>query len=338
MKVLAYPLLDDEIRKTVMSNYKFYAKDILPLATNHQDRSLVQGLNNIGAVLAKEFDPIFVSTTPCIIQTSDKEVLCCVRYVNYRVGDHGEYINQEHIETKNIMASFQKIDDGIWRKTSEFVLDYNTSRDNVYFGLEDVRLFHDPVAKQLVYNANRGLDRGSMVIETGFIDLEKGSTHSSVFLEKDGQNTIEKNWVYLPCESGKKMIYGWHPLTIGDIQETRFLKTHQIETPTFFKQLRGSTNGILVDDELWFICHSVSYEDRRYYYHIMVVLDKDTFALKRYTPYFTMQKEKVEYTLGFIYQQETKQFLIGYSILDRTTEYKSFKKSLFDEMMIKLNT
>ena len=334
MKVLAYPFLEDAIRQNVMSNYKFYAKDILPLSSSDQDKSLVQGLKYIGAALAKEFDPIFVSTTPCIIQTSDKEVLCCVRYVNYRVGEHGEYINQDHIETKNIVASFQKIDDGVWRKTSEFVLEYDTSHDNHYVGLEDVRLFYDSASGKTLYNANRGLDRGSMVIETGTVDLEKCCTASSVFLEKGGQNTIEKNWVYLPCDSGKKMIYGWHPLTIGDVNENLYEKTHEIDTPSFFKQLRGSTNGILVDDELWFICHAVSYEDRRYYYHIMVVLDKDTFQLKRYTPYFTMQKEKVEYTLGFIYQKETKQFLIGYSILDRTTEYKSFKKSVFDEMMI----
>jgi hypothetical protein len=64
--------------------------------------------------------------------------------------------------------------------------------------------------------------------------------------------------------------------------------------------MRGSTNGVVIDDEIWFICHLVSYEDRRYYYHIMVVLDKNSYRLKSYTPLWTFEKQKVEYTLGMV--------------------------------------
>jgi len=332
MKVLSYPHLDESTTRNVMSNYKFYAKPILPLESEYSDRSLIQGLKHIGSVLAKDFPDIFVSSTPCLLQISDKEILACVRYVNYKIGDQGEYINQEHIETKNILATFQKIDDGIWKKTSEQLLDYDTSHDNRYVGLEDVRLFYDTNTKEVWFNANRGLDVGNMVIETGALNLETGSFPTPAqFLTIDRQHSIEKNWVYFQA-TDKKMVYGWNPLRIGDVSGNVFTETHTIATPHFFKNLRGSTNGILVDDEIWFICHAVSYEDRRYYYHIIVVLDKDSYQVKRYTPYFTFQKEKVEYTLGFIYIQDTKQFLIGYSILDRTTEYKFFKKSVFDSM------
>jgi hypothetical protein len=35
-----------------------------------------------------------------------------------------------------------------------------------------------------------------------------------------------------------------------------------------------------IDDEIWFICHLVSYEESRHYYHVMVVLDKNYYHLK----------------------------------------------------------
>ena len=75
------------------------------------------------------------------------------------------------------------------------------------------------------------------------------------------------------------------------------------------------------------MCHVVSYEDRRYYYHVFVVIDSQTYAVKKYTTMFTFEKEKVEYTLGFIYFQSSDSFLIGYSKMDREVEYISLEKS-----------
>ena len=103
--------------------------------------------------------------------------------------------------------------------------------------------------------------------------------------------------------------------------------------------MRGSTPGVVVNDEIWFINHIVSYEDRRYYYHCIVVLDAKTYKLKKYTPLWTFEKSKVEYTLGFIYMPHSKsipndQFMIGYSIMDRETKYMSISKNIFDNMMI----
>jgi hypothetical protein len=72
----------------------------------------------------------------------------------------------------------------------------------------------------------------------------------------------------------------------------------------------------------------VSYEDRRYYYHLFVVLDGDTLQFKRHTPLFTFHKEKVEYSLGFMYLKETNRFLIGYSVLDKETKFATIGKHL----------
>jgi hypothetical protein len=66
----------------------------------------------------------------------------------------------------------------------------------------------------------------------------------------------------------------------------------------------------------------------------VVALDVETFELKRYTALFTFEKEKVEYTLGFVEYDETS-LLIGYSVMDRETKYMVVKKSVFDAMMIR---
>jgi hypothetical protein len=70
------------------------------------------------------------------------------------------------------------------------------------------------------------------------------------------------------------MIYKWHPLIIGEINGNKFRTIHTYETLPFFKNIRGSCNGIEMDHigETWFLCHTVSYEDRRYYYHIIVMI------------------------------------------------------------------
>jgi hypothetical protein len=97
---------------------------------------------------------------------------------------------------------------------------------------------------------------------------------------------------------------------------------------------RGSTNGIRVGDEIWFLCHAVSYEERRYYYHMFVIIDAATNKVKKYTPYFTFEKEKVEYTLGFSYFESTNEILIGYSVYDKSTKYAVFDKLYFDKRIM----
>jgi hypothetical protein len=265
------------------------------------------------------------------------------RYVNYRIGEKGEYINREKIHTINILAVFEKefsqipgespesppIQSYIWRKINEYVMPYNKTLDNVYVGLEDVRvLYHD---HKLVYNANRGLDHHRVAVEHGEILYPFHVKSSLVGLNGESPNNVEKNWVLFEDSDAKlKCIYQWYPLEIGEISSpgddvgSSLEIQYRSKSPEIFKYLRGSTNGVSVgDNEIWFICHSVSYDSgRRYYYHMFVVLDKKTYRIKRYTIPFTFEKSPVEYTLGFIYEDSTKTFLIGYSVMDRETRFR----------------
>lgn len=328
MKALSHPSVDEDTQKNILSNYKFYAIPLKGLAEPNENIPL---LTNFSSFIDKNE---FVSSTPSIVldtNSTKKNIIVNTRFVNYRIGNNGAYINKDKIITKNIMSVFD-IEAKNWVKITEFELKYDAGYDNHYVGLEDVRLFSKN--GQLQYNANRGLSYDHMVIENGTINLKSHMTLSSL-VKKNGQRNIEKNWVlFRDHRNETKMIYEWHPLTVGTHRDhpeklidgnnkpiTQFHPTDFIKTPSFFKWVRGSTNGVNIGNEIWFICHVVSYEDRRYYYHILVVLDNKSYEVLRYSKLFTFEKEKVEYTLGFIYFESRASFLIGYSVMDRETKY-----------------
>ena len=228
---------------------------------------------------------------------------------------------------------------------------YNADLDNLYVGLEDVRMF--PFNGELLYNCNRGLGSHKLAVEHGKVRtvMELDVPRMDAIIKMEGQREVEKNWVLFEDANGNlKCIYDWHELVIGDIvdksaidsddevasvpPEYEFVPTHKIDTPLVFKYFRGSTNGVRIGNEIWFICHAVSYEDPRYYYHSFITLDAETYEVKRYTPFMTFDGEKVEYTLGFVHRREGNQFLIGYSKMDNSTHYIAVKKSVIEGMMM----
>lgn len=342
LKVMNYPFVEENISRNVLSNYKFYSKSLMEYATktcsNNNNLKLLKTIGeNIPEI--QMMKDTFSSSTPSVLLMRDtKDLLINVRYVDYFINEKGGYENRGNIRTKNVIAQIDTSTDE-WEIINEFVLKYNDSIDNLYVGLEDLRLFSLSSSPDIVkYNCNRGLDYHNIKIEYGCIDVDNETTKNDTLLEKTDQFQVEKNWILFEnSKQQEKIIYGWNPLVIGDIQnENQFIVTDTIDSPPFFKHLRGSTNGVVIDDEVWFVCHVVSYEDRRYYYHIIVVLDSTTYQVKRYTPLFTFEKEKVEYTLGFVYLEENQELLFGYSLYDNKTKYAVFPRSVLENMMMTL--
>lgn len=328
--------------QNVLSNYKFYTKAISVFDAFEKDSKLRAALDSIGNKV--EIDrTVFNKSTPSIVlDTATNRIIVCQRYVNYNIDEHGEYITLDKIITKNIIAI---IDMKSFNIVNEFELKYNTVYDDFYYGLEDVRLFlHNNV---LEYNTNRCLNQGAVVaIENGTISLLTKQTSSNL-LDIENICSIEKNWViFKDFNNKKKMIYNWYPLKLGDygahskskIDEhnqtwNELIITHEMEMPSIFKSVRGSTNGVNIGNEIWFFCHLVSYEERRYYYHLIVVLDSATYRLKRYSELFTFGKNPVEYTLGFVYLESANSLLIGYSEYDKITKYIMVPKHKIESLM-----
>jgi tetratricopeptide (TPR) repeat protein len=301
--LFACSLIDSWMHDNVFSNYKFYAPTLHgELIDIHSDFS--------------QLYPNFTSSTPSIV-IHNNQLVINYRLVNYHIDLNGNYINQHKISTINII-SYRDLDN-FNHIVKHFELDYNTEFDGVYVGLEDIRLFSHK--NNLLFNSNRGY-QDKFFIEHGSIEINnsKLSTRSNL-LKTDSQQDCEKNWILFQDKSGElKCIYSWHPLVIGHIDHNHtFHKTFIKDTNNFFKGFRGSTNGVLINNEIWFIAHKVSYEDRRFYYHSFIVMDPHTYAIKKYSPLFTFSKESVEYTLGFVHHNDS--LIIGFSKLDKETHF-----------------
>jgi len=305
MRVMTAKNIEDSILKNVLSNYKFYCR---PLSM--RENSLYK--TDISP------EPGFNVSTPSFCMHND-ELVINRRHVNYYIDENGGYVNQEHITTKNMVTISSKT----------FELKYNTELDARYVGLEDMRLFEH--GGETHFTANRGTQDGKMRVEFGTIDYENQCINSSFFTKTDGCSNIEKNWVlYTDSNDKMRVVYDWK--TTYEIGYANMLMNKRdMKSPRFFDLLRGSTNGIRVSDETWFIAHAVSYEDRRYYYHILVALDFKSGEVKRWSKFFTLEGEKVEYVLGFI-QTSDEEFMIGYSKMDKECCIKNVSKADLEKL------
>jgi glycosyltransferase involved in cell wall biosynthesis len=337
MHVLTQPRGDVEnyIIKNVLSNYKFYRPRLAGgggARTNNLLETLRLATEESRNVLGCARDDMYSSTPSFCICPGGDEIILNVRFVNYRIGEHGEYINRDLIETINVLTvlTWRNAPGGLWEiSRAAEIMPYDKIKDNVYVGIEDVRLAAGAQPKKCFYSGNRGLDRGSMMVEIGTIDLSQSAatTCGGFITMAENHKEIEKNWVISsPAET---MIYSWAPLTVGEIKPTAAGDSIFIPraaaaaaaaaAPEIFHHLRGSTNGFLFNGELYFVTHVVSYEDRRFYYHMIVVLEPETYKVLRYTKLFTFEGSPVEYCLGFIILENIVYF--GYSIMDRETKY-----------------
>jgi glycosyltransferase involved in cell wall biosynthesis len=328
MKVLSYPSLPGPVQQNVLLNYKYYAK---PLDTTTTSAFFTPAFFN-----AMEFpvldDPSFVASTPSMVKMRDGKICFVIRYVNYRIHpETGSYINRDKVESRNWIMTLENVDDkwSMVRGGGRF-LDHDRTYDGYYVGVEDVRLWlsgSDLSSSGLKYNGNRGVSGDRMVIETGSVvnTLLKKEYH----LTTSSNRQVEKNWVMV---TDTHMVYQWHPLTIIHLTGGKAPLTHP--TPAWFQHVRGSSNAVAMGDELWFLCHVVSYEKRRYYYHLVIMLDAKTFELRRYTRLFTFEQQPVEYALGFMYESSFDEFLIGYSVMDRRTEFRVTKRQTLVDLCI----
>lgn len=334
--------------ETTLKNYKFYA----PVLGESDSSILGDNLNLLRSIgketiertTSTETDSdVFYQSTPSLVLIDDRTLVVSVRCVNYYINDNGEYINRDKVVSKNAIATIDMSIPEKWRiKTDEKELVYNRTMDCYYVGLEDIRLLC--YNGEIIYNANRGLAADVIAVEHGKIDIENVAVTRSSILKKFTHpfNQIEKNWVIFvdPRRDRIQCVYSWgDPMIIGEIDDNGiFSQRIKIDdTPVLFGRLRGSSNGVAIPDtnEIWFLCHVVSFEEgRRRYYHLFVVLDVNTYRPIKYSMLFTFRKEYVEYSTGVVFLAGSDEFLIGFSTMDRRIDYLTVAKSAVEMIPI----
>jgi hypothetical protein len=177
--------------------------------------------------------------------------------------------------------------------------------------------------------------------ENGKIRMWMGTNNHRVLDMKEitcafQENHFEK-WVLLPFSLNKNsneicFIRKFYPLEICVLnQETNCIEKRMTkEMPLFFKNMRGSTHGVLYQDELWFCLHFVSDEPPyRHSYHIFLKMDKQWNILSYSAP-FKMEGEPVEYCLGLVVEED--RVVMTYSTMDRVSKIAIYDKKSIDAL------
>lgn len=246
----------------------------------------------------------FVPTSTALIKYNS-EILANVRYVNYRIQRDGSYLmsknnilsREEKVRTKNAIIKLNDKMEPISNLTFMYEnIDSKLGKETNILGLEDIRLFTNIDNKLKCIATSREFSinyTNSMVICD--YNLETNTIENGNIIESLNPNDCEKNWIPI----GKKIIYKWHPLQLGEIINNKLIIDTTKETPKIFKHLRGSSNIVEYNDEYWCIVHGVKYSTPRKYYHMIVILDKE-YNLKKYSVPFYFETYMIEYCLGIL--------------------------------------
>ena len=308
----------------LLANYKFYVKTL----KKYEQKEVV--LNLCKEVQEEEKDS-FKATTPSIIAYNDG-YLTNVRLVDYTLHLNGSYSYPDgySVNTKNMALVMDKDFNVIDCK--KFVPRFN--KECQIRGLEDVKIID--TGENIVYISTKQSDTTSDYVLTmagGIYDLSGESLEYSE-ITSPIKALCEKNWALFMQDDHLRVIYKWYPLTIYDVVKEQLETVSKKEMPPFFKKVRGSTNGAIYKDELWFIGHVVEYGSPRHYYHLFIILDKNTLELRKYSYLFRFDKaEKIEFSLGLVVEDD--RLIVSHSNWDRTSKLKIFdKEQILKELFV----
>ena len=315
----------------LLSNYKFY---VPKLSVEKYMTHKIGGINLKDTITICGTTYQMNGSNPCIFKMGDTYMIN-IRFVNYTLNRDGTYsftVNDGKIVTVNKIF---ELDEHLNVKDIVVMLVPNNN-DLRYVGIEDIKPYHAgksviPFMGTCQHPVNHKLYCGYGEID--MTDMSNISTNISYSPVNTPYNRdCEKNWVFY---DDYKVVYQWNPLTLGKIvkkdNELMFEKEKELPMPPFFQQVRGSTNGCTLGNEIWFICHVVEYCQPREYYHFFAVFDKDTMNIKRWSNLFKYEGEKIEYSLGLIVEEE--RIIVSYSKWDSTPAIAVYNKKKVEEGM-----
>jgi len=273
-------------------------KDHLVLYKNYN--SVVIDFSNKTTKKINGEDTTFYSSTPAIVELGD-EYIVNIRYVNYIK----DIYDPDHTYSLNKILKLDKT----FVVKKEYFFDSNFKDKYKHNGLEDIKLFND---------------NGVLYYIGCIFHNKKACITSNLFNNKydlniiktnfDNRDQWEKNWCHFKNGDKLNLIYKWYPLTVCEINENKLDILQQIEVPSFFEDLRGSTNGVTYNNSIWFIAHV---NKKGNYFHIILVFDLD-MNLKKHSEFFKFEDFRVEFCLGLIVKEN--KFIVSYSTNDNTSK------------------
>ena len=323
--------MDDGIIQSCLMNMKFYKFILKP--TKVMDVS--ESRNGV-LVNGKGYD--FKSSSMSLIKNDKTSVdvayMANKRYVNYvMVNNYQDYQYDQFILTINKYIEY----DSEFNVINEKILDNIQHDGRRYGGVEDVRLFRDSDGKKIFIGTGFHEDNSIGIVYGDYDKVTNfGSSYKYLKPKEIKQKFInsdcEKNWVYMNYKGSTHVVYNWYPLRICKIQDDGESKSELVvveekNMPVFFRHVRGSSCGFNYNNEIWFVCHIVSYESPRHYYHILVTFDTD-MNITNYSAPFKFSEECIEYCIGLIVEDE--RLIMTYSKYDNSTSIATYDKKYIE--------
>ncbi len=275
--------------------------------------------------------------TPSIIphpRHPDNDHLVLVRLLNYRIDSEGRYYRDYLPPTDN---------SGVLRSSSALYWGHQTAAEGQelriadrryertpyrFLGTEDPKLFlmdtGDIRVIWISWEYAKYVGEGSRMV-SGILDVDTYTVQVDHIFPSPFGRFLEKNWVLFQVPGGPlQVVYEWHPLRVGTFDNASDTSTIRIsesviDTPRSFRHLRGSANGVIYQDELWFLVHGTTWlkGPGPVYYHRFAVFDPLTLALKRFTYPFKLESATapVEFSLGMTIDAQGR-VTIAYSVFD----------------------
>ena len=316
---------------------KFY-KQVL------QKKSLYKADNTINGVINEENTKL-VSSSSCLIKNHVNDgYLANIRYVNYYIESNGSYNNCEnHIISVNKFVEFDKNFNVVKQEFMNLNFD-----GRKYIGVEDVKIYTDKYTNKLMYIGTGYHSNNQIGIVSGEYNLTEHNFEINELKQTFNKTSCEKNWVFVDYKNETHIIYDWYPLRLCKLENNNINVIDTKPTPKIFSRIRGSTCGFvynkkvgenengnikidIIESEIWFVNHIVSYDSPRDYYHIISVFDSN-MNLLRYSAPFKFEGEPIEYCLSIIVEDD--RVLINYSVWDRTTNIGIYDKKYIDSLLI----
>ena len=296
-----------------LSNLKFYKNILKPVKIIEFTKTEIIG------------DYTMNHSTPCIIPYNDG-YLMNIRCVNYSINDNCLYCNIGTNEKCSKIITFNKRLElsKDFKIINETIMIPNLT-DNYIIGIEDIKPFKN-FFNEIVFLGSSQHDYDSIGMNYGkYNDINNSNKIKPDFIT----HNREKNWTFIPNERNE-IVYKWCPLTICNLNESVLKIDRLVDTPNIFKLVRGSSNGFLYKDEIWFITHFVSDEKCRYYYQLFVVFDIN-MNLQRYSPPFNFSDKPIEFCLSIIVNDD--QVIIPYSVNDGSAIVSIYDKKMIDSFI-----
>jgi hypothetical protein len=189
-----------------------------------------------------------------------------------------------------------------------------TTGDHIQ-GLEDVRLYEFNGSIKFIATQRQWSPSKQSRMILGSVDLETNVFKDLQVLEPPHPTCCEKNWIPIVRGTEEHFIYQWHPFQVGRIQEGRLEIVQTYPTPKTFERVRGSTLFYDTAEGLLGVVHYSEERKPRHYYHMLVLLNKETLEPLSVSDPFVFGRHGIEFCIGFTIRDSDLQF--WYSQHDR---------------------